>query len=360
MSKELFDVLLVYVEPYISHSKNHALPISPAERLAVTLRYLATGDSQQTICFSYCIGKSTMSSMLKETCMALWRCLKDKYLLLPTTAVQWKNIASGFSSDWQLKNCIGALDGKHVRIQAPKHSGSEFYNYKGYFSIVLLAVCDSKYKFTMVDVGASGHQSDGGILRNSKFWKYLTQGKLNIPNTPVENGYHIPFYFVGDEAFPLRTDLMRPYPGKMLPKEKAIFNYRLSRGRRTIENAFGILANRWRILRREINLNIETAKTVVLACCVLHNFLIIHEEKLPSSFRRYNPVNYCDREDYQGHICNGEWREEGSSLHNVCYVSSNNHSRVAAKIRDKLAKYFLSPQGELPWQNAVVNRTGAI
>lgn len=135
MSKELFDVLLEYVETYISHSKNHALPISPAERLAVTLRYLATGDSQQTICFSYRIGKSTMSSILKETCMALWRCLKDKYLLLPTTAVQWKNIASGFSCDWQLKNCIGALDGKHVRIQAPKHSGSEFYNYKAFLQV---------------------------------------------------------------------------------------------------------------------------------------------------------------------------------------------------------------------------------
>lgn len=259
MSKELFDVLLRYVEPFITHSKNHALPISTAERLALTLRYLATGDSQQTICYSFRIGKSTLSNIIKETCLAIWTGLKDIYLLLPSSPTQWEKIASGFNNDLQLKNCIGALDGKHIRIQAPKHSGSEFYNYKGYFSIVLLAVCDSQYKFLMIDVGASGHQNDGGILRNSSFWKYLTEGKLNIPNSTLENGYHIPFYFVGDEAFPLRTDLMRPYPGRMLTKEKVIFNYRLSRGR-TIENTFGILSNRWQIRDEKLMLILKLRK----------------------------------------------------------------------------------------------------
>ena len=86
------------------------------------------------------------------------------YLKQPTHA-EWKRIAARYHEKWQFPNCIGALDGKHVRMVAPNNSGSVYYNYKGTFSIVLLAICDADYRFTIVDVGASGHKSDAGILR---------------------------------------------------------------------------------------------------------------------------------------------------------------------------------------------------
>ena len=63
-----------------------------------------------------------------------------------------------------LPNCIGALDGKHARIQCPYMSGSQFHIYKSYFSLILLAACGLNYKFIYVEVGAYGSESDGCIF----------------------------------------------------------------------------------------------------------------------------------------------------------------------------------------------------
>lgn len=110
-------------------------------------------------------------------------------------------------------------------------SGSQFYNYKGSTSIVLLAVGDAKYRFTLMDIGARGCRSDGGVLTSSEFGKRLFRGLLNIPPpcTLPRSSMIVPHVIVGDEAFPLATQIMRPYPGQFLENYKTIFNYRLSR-----------------------------------------------------------------------------------------------------------------------------------
>jgi hypothetical protein len=140
---------------------------------------------------------------------------------------------------WNFPNCIGAIDRKHVKVQAPPNSGSKFFNYKHSFSAVLLALVDVRYKFTVVDIGSYGRSSDGGIFAHSKLGKYL-ETYLGIPGTSCL----APHVIVGDEAFPLKTYLMRPYPGSQSKgdNENSIFNYRLSRARRVVENAFGILS----------------------------------------------------------------------------------------------------------------------
>lgn len=91
-----------------------------------------------------------------------------------------------------------------------------------------MAVCDYKYKFTLVDIGAPGRQSDGGVFRNSEIGRKFYRKELNFPpDRPIEYaGENIPFYFVGDEAFSLSNNLMRPYPGRFLPQMRRIFNYR--------------------------------------------------------------------------------------------------------------------------------------
>ncbi|KAL3184435.1 hypothetical protein MRX96_031727 [Rhipicephalus microplus] len=113
-----------------------------------------------------------------------------------------------------------------------RHAESEFFT-MGTYSIVLLAVVDSDYKFVIVDVGAYGKQSDGGVLKQSKFGCRLENGKLHIPrDLELPNTSHpAPCVFVGDEAFQLRTEFLWPYPGRGLKGEKRIFNYRLSRAR---------------------------------------------------------------------------------------------------------------------------------
>jgi len=160
----------------------------------------------------------------------------------------------GFHHQWNLPNCLGAIDGKHVVMECPPHSGSLYFNYKGTYSIVLLATCDANYNFTTIDVGGYGKQSDGGIYARSTLGKKLSSGTMNIcePRKLPDCNKILPCFFVGDEAFPLSTSMMRPYPAKGLTTSQRIFNYRLSRARRCIENAFGIMAARFRIFRRPI------------------------------------------------------------------------------------------------------------
>ena len=116
------------------------------------LRYLATGDSFRAIAFSYRVGTSSVCRIVREVASALWTALVE---VMPVpTREDWSTIAEQFEWRWNFPNCIGAIDGKHVVIQAPSNSGSLYFNYKGTFSLVLLAVVDGNYLFRVVDVGA--------------------------------------------------------------------------------------------------------------------------------------------------------------------------------------------------------------
>ena len=101
------------------------------------------------------IGKSTAYDIVKETCEVILNRLQSTHLA-PQSKEQWRSIAEGYWKKWNLPNCCGALDGKHIRIQCPINSGSQFFNYKQYFSLVLMALCDSNYCFTWVEVGDFG------------------------------------------------------------------------------------------------------------------------------------------------------------------------------------------------------------
>ncbi len=174
---------------------------------------------------------------------------------IPSTD-DWRKIADGFQERWQFPNCIWALDGKHVVIQVPSNSGSTFYNYKVGFSIVLMALVDHRYCFTIIDVGGHGSNSDGGIFAQSALGKAIKNDNLAIPQPRPLPGFSqpIPHVIVADEAFPLSQNLMRPFPGKDLDEARRIYNYRLSRARRLVENSFGILASKWEVSQRRIKL----------------------------------------------------------------------------------------------------------
>ena len=148
------NLILSLVSPLISRQTTKLRePISAAERLAITLRFLASGNSQQSMSFSYRVGRQTVSSIIKETCHAIWQVLNEKYLSAPKLPEDWKNIAEQFMQLWNFPNCIGAIDGKHIAIECPINSGSLYHNYKGFFSIVLLAICDAHYIFSFVNIG---------------------------------------------------------------------------------------------------------------------------------------------------------------------------------------------------------------
>jgi hypothetical protein len=147
----------------------------------------------------------------------------------------WEVKASGSDRKANLPHCIRAVDGKHIRIIKPEYSGSTYFNYKDYFSTVVLAVADSEYRFTFVDIGAYGKDCDSTIFKESSFWELLENDSLNIPSSKLLNGTvhpNVPCVILGDEAFALRNSLLRPFSGTHLDVKKSVFNYRLSRARR--------------------------------------------------------------------------------------------------------------------------------
>lgn len=266
-------------------------------------------------------------------------------LQIPNTADKWKEIAKGFDQKWNFPHCLGALDGKHVQIKKPPGSGSLYYNYKNFFSIVMLAVVNSDYEFLMVDVGMNGRVSDGGILNNSKFGSLLKTNGLNIPPEEMlpNSDKTAPFVFVGDDAFALSDNLLKPFSQTGITLKQRIFNYRLSRARRIVENAFGILNSKFGIFQRSINLAPEKATTVVLACCYLHNYL-----------RRTKSAAYCnvgppDSEDPKTESIADSSRER-DKLTGLVASHSRNASQRSKTIRDTFCDYF-SNEGQVPWQN---------
>lgn len=268
----------------------------------------------------------------------------------PSQESEWLEVATGFNDKWNFPNCIGAVDGKHVVMNAPPNSGSIFYNYKGTHSIVLMGICDANYRFLYVDVGANGRISDGGVFSNCSFHRALNcnENVLNIP-APCElpdRNVEIPYFLVGDDAFALGKHLMKPYAQRNLSGVERIFCYRLSQARRTIENAFGILSVKFRVFCQPMLLNPQKCRTVTKTACVLHNFLI---DRNTSS--NYIQPGMADEYDENGHLVPGLWRQN-EAQNNFYGMEHRVQLGVTAniqKLRDELAQYFVHG-GEVDFQ----------
>ncbi|KAL4156134.1 hypothetical protein QTP88_000169 [Uroleucon formosanum] len=223
MSKTDFDRLLDLLRPRITKQDTVMRQAIPAEE-----RLIATGKSYEDLKFSTGIAAQTLGSIIPETCKAIYEILQDTYMKVPQKSKDWKEVANGFKDRWQMINCGGCIDGKHIRICQPARSGALYYNYNNFYSIVLMAIVNHNYELIYVDVGKQGRISDGGVIQATTFYRRLQNETLNLPK-PMD-----------------------------------------------LENAFGLIASRFRILQTSINVNPNDTNYIVLAICTLHNFLIKH------------------------------------------------------------------------------------
>nr|CAI5845425.1 unnamed protein product [Callosobruchus analis] len=183
---------------------------------------------------------------------------------MPNNPGEWSAIANNFDNRQQFPHCFGVMDGKHIVLQCPFSSHSEYYNYKGSLSIVLMALVDSNYNFIYADVGCQGRISDGGVFRNSKFHHQLQDIKIK---------QNLPYVFLADDTFELTTRILKPYPGvHKKGSVSRIFNNRLSRARIIVENVFGIMTSTFRVLRKPMLLQQKRATLITLTCAYLHIF----------------------------------------------------------------------------------------
>ncbi|XP_050066391.1 uncharacterized protein LOC126555518 [Aphis gossypii] len=187
-----------------------------------------------------------------------------------------------------------------------------------------MAIVDPDYKFICIDVGGYGRNSDGGILEESVMGKRLEAGTLNVPK-PVPLPGQIedtPMVLIGDEAFALKTYLMKPFPRRQSRSNTRLdtYNYRLCRARRVVENAFGILSKKWRVYKGSIELKEQTTIKVILLTCILHNYL---------------RVKNCD-------IKNIELDEDQSVIGALEEVDVNNRrgTNEALQVREQFVNFF--------------------
>lgn len=251
----------------------------------------------------------------------------------PPSSEEWLQISNMFEERANFPNCVGSIDGKHIRVINPWGSTSEYFNYKKYYSVVLMAVVDTNYSFRFIDVGAYGHEGDSNVLKSTQLGKLIYNKSLNLPKSaPLKNdpsGLSMPFVFVADEAFAMAENLLRPYPSKSLTTTRRIFNYRLSRARRFVECAFGMLANKWRIFHRPLDVSIDKVDMIIQATCILHNFV-----------REQDGYNFDDTLS-----CN---------LESIPALGTRG-TTSGKTTRDHFANYFCSTEGAVEWQNRYAN-----
>ncbi|GBP83962.1 hypothetical protein EVAR_62404_1 [Eumeta japonica] len=227
MSPEDFDHLLSLTSDKIRKSSTNFRDSIPAyDKLAVTLRFLATGDAYESLMYFTKMSKSTTCNAISEA--------------LATRGSSCLDFFGGIVVWPDRSNVEGC------------HCGVVFLN----------------------PTEAAGRQQN------------------------------VPFVFVANDAFPLQRHIMKPYPGTHAREfEKQIYNYRLSRARRIVENAFGILSAVFRVLRKPLLLQPDKASLIVMTCVYLHNYLM----KRKASRKLYNSPGMMDRiEDVV--VIPGQWR----------------------------------------------------
>lgn len=292
---------------------------------SINYRYFADGCSFKSISIYFLKGKSTVRSIVYETCQILWEKMQPEYMPRPNKE-KWVENAHRYYTLWNLPNCVGSVDGKHIRIRKPSNSGSEYINYKGYFSIVLMAVVDADGLFSCIDVGELGRNSDGRAFQVSNFGQCLQSGQLDLPNPAPLPGetQNLPYYFLADEAFPLLKNIMTPYKRHELTNDKRIFNNRLSRGRKSVECAFGMTRTKFQALSTVVCCDPSKVDAIIQAMCILHNIVRKHDGKMSQPRFQNNLA---------GESLNEQLREE-----------------TPKNIRQYLTSYFVK-RAPIPYQN---------
>uniref|UniRef100_A0A3P9IUC0 DDE Tnp4 domain-containing protein n=1 Tax=Oryzias latipes TaxID=8090 RepID=A0A3P9IUC0_ORYLA len=212
--------------------------ISVQKHVGVGLWWLATGAGYRTLAHLFGISDTSVCLIVREFCHAVRNEMMPEYIKLRE-------------------------DGSHIPVIAPLENHADYFNRKGWHSMILQAAVDHKYCFTNINIGWPGSVHDSRVLRNSVLMLCLS----------------VPVMLLEDPAYPLQSWLMKGYPKTgNLTEHQRHFNKRLSRARMTVECAFGRLKGCWRCLSRRLDVDISLVPTVISTRCTLHNICEKHNE----------------------------------------------------------------------------------
>ena len=269
----------------IMHRDTHfRQAISVEQRVGITLWFLATPAEYRTIGHLFGVARCTVCVIVKEVCEAIVCVLQPQYIQFPTGEMLTRTV-QGFEQIWKVPQCVGAIDGSHIPILAPANNHTDYYNRKGWYSMLVQGTVDYKYCFIDINVGWPGGVHDARVLVNSMLYKKGVDGTLMPESTRVIGGGQVPLYLIGDSAYPLQCWLMKPFPhNSQLSEPQKYYNYRMCHARIVVENAFGRLKARWRRLMKKNEMSTSNIPSVIAACCVLHNICEIHGDTISESW----------------------------------------------------------------------------
>ena len=319
--KTTFDYLCSKLRPAIK-KRNTVLraAICVEQRVAVCLWCLASSVEYRTVAHLFGISVASVCLIVRNVCKAIVQVLMPKYIRLPKTENELSDVVAGFNDMWGFPNCCGAIDGSHIPISAPCQLRTDYYNRKGWYSVVLQSLVDDKYRFMDMYVGWPGSVHDARVFANSDLYHLGRTGTLFPKRTLELDGVDVPVVILGDSAYPLMSWLLKPFAFGTTSMEQQSFNYRLSRARMVIENAYGRLKGRWRCLLKRLDVHVNNVPVVVAACCTLHNICEIHGEHFDH-----------------------EWLNEGQILQQPGnYNLHPNHDEHGSDVRDFFVQYINS------------------
>ena len=248
-------------------------PLSVEQRVAVALWCLATPTEYRTIPHLFGIARSTVCEIVHETCQCILDVLMKPCIQFPT-GDKLSQVVDEFKRKWAVPQCFGAIDGSHVPISAPSNLHTDYYNRKGWYSMLIQGL-----------VGWPGSVHDARVLARSALYNDIECNHI-LPNVTVSiSGVDVPLYMIGDSAYPLKKWLMKPFAhNTALNEQQQNYNYRVCRARIVTEIAFGRLKARWRRLLKRNEMHVENLPNVIAAACVLHNICEVHHEHFNDSW----------------------------------------------------------------------------
>ncbi|XP_025031539.1 uncharacterized protein LOC103061706 isoform X1 [Python bivittatus] len=241
------------------------IPIAVEERVAITVWWLATQASYREVAHQFGIGRTTVGNIVVEVCLAIELLLKCTVCL-----GDHQKIMDGFGA-MGFPHCVGAVDRCHIPICAPYGQREQCVNRKNYYLMLLQGTVDHTGRFIDIEVGYSGTHRDAFMFRNSSLCKAMDAGVF-VPGNPTMTygGVTIPPLILGDDAYPLRRWLMKPFVGRLGHREM-LYNRVFHRCRNVVERAFGRLKARWHCLTMQLPVAEENVVSVISSCVVLHN-----------------------------------------------------------------------------------------
>ncbi|XP_077340586.1 uncharacterized protein LOC143984150 [Lithobates pipiens] len=248
-------------------STNFIASLPVRKRVAIALWKLATNSGYRSIGHLFDVSKSLVCWCVQDFCKAVCTLLAPEIVHF-LDREKFKDVADYFENRWGLPQCIGAIDGSHIPIIAPREYYTDYFNRKGWHAIILQGVVDGKGLFWSVNVGKPGSLCD-----------WVGQGGMYPVCTKDICGVNVGYYVLGDSAYPLQNWHLKSFPDNdRLTPEQQTYNKKTSRAWVIVENAFGRLKGRWRCLMKRNDSDIKLDKSMVLTCCALHNLCESHGE----------------------------------------------------------------------------------